>query len=280
MKKYLSTLLLSCFATLSQAGSITTEIVQLPHPPNGSLVHFPEQQQLAVSGFSQFSRWLSLVDLTSYNSRLLSIPADAQYFNKAKFAGEKGASLVFLGLDGVSRLTKDASGTELLFATPSIYRVLDENRLREADFVVDLGSGLSDFLVADFQYTHLYRQQSDGSFNHFALKIPALVRSWRTSPDYTPRQHYLLDADQDKRTDLAFVWQGQLQLFLQQADGSFSTEPLTAAWPVRLSTEQEADQRNDAGRSYNGQNIDTLRDITDIDGDGIPDLVIRCAGAK
>jgi hypothetical protein len=163
----------------------------------------------------------------------------------------------------------------LLFATPSIYRVLDQNRLREADFVVDLGSGLSDFLIADFQYTHLYRQQSDGSFNHFALKIPALVRSSRSSPDYTPPQHYLLDADQDKRTDLAFVWQGQLQVFLQQADGSFSTEPLPAAWPVRLSTEQEADQRNDAGRSYNGQNIDTLRDITDIDGDGIPDLVIN-----
>ncbi|MBZ9611062.1 FG-GAP repeat domain-containing protein [Rheinheimera maricola] len=254
---------------------MTTQIIQLPHPPNGSLLHLAERKQLAVSGYSQFFRGLSLVDLTTYTSRPLSIPEDAQFFNQAKLVGEKAPTLVFLGLGGVSRLNSDGSGAKVLFTAQSIYRVLDQNRLREAEFVVDLGSGLTDFLIADFQYTHLYRQQSDGSFKHYALAIPAQVQSWRNSPDYTPRQHYIVDINQDNRPDIAFVWQGKVQLFLQQADGGFATEPVMADWPVTLSTEQEADQRNDAGRSYNGQNIDTLRDISDIDGDGVADLVIN-----
>lgn len=257
------------------AAQLDKVTVALQHPANGSIVHIPERQQLLVSGFSQFARWLSLVDLTDYKAQLLPIPADAQFFNKAILAGDSKPQLVFLGLGGISRLNADNTAAERLVSSTSLYRVLDQNRLREANFVVELGSGLTDFIIADFQHTHLYRQQADGSFNHYPLAIPALMQSWRASPDYNPRKSYLADVNQDGKTDLVFVWQGKFQAFLQQADGSFATEPATMNWPVALSTEQEADQRNDAGRSYSGQNIDTLRDITDIDGDGIADLVIN-----
>lgn len=249
--------------------------INLPHPPNGDMLQLAERKQLLVSGYSQFARWLSLVDLTDYSSRLLPVPDDAQFFSAANLAGETGEQLVFLGLGGISRLSKDGSYAQRIVAAESLYRVLDQNRLRSAEFVIDLGSGLSDFLIADFQHTHLYRQQADGSFSHYALQIPALVQSWRSSPDYTPRKHYIVDVNLDKKPDLLFVWQGKFQAFLQQADGSFSTAPALMDWPVALSTEQEADQRNDAGRSYSGQNIDTLRELTDLDGDGVPDLVIN-----
>jgi hypothetical protein len=260
---------------VAQASTITTQIIPLPHPPNGSVLHLAENKQLVLSGFSQFERWLSVVNLTDYSSRMLPIPDDAQYFSQATLAGSSGDTLVFLGLGGISVLSTDASYAQRIIASESIYRVLDKNRLRSADFVVDLGSGLSDFLIPDFQHTHLYRQRPDGSFAHYALQIPAQVRSWRESPDYSPRRHFVADVNADNKPDVLFVADGKFQLFIQQADGSFSTEPVIADWAVRLSTEQEADQRNDAGRSYNGQNIDTLRDITDIDGDGIVDLVIN-----
>ncbi len=262
-------------AMFSVAAEPELKKVSLPHPPNGDILHLAERRQLLVSGFSQFARWLSLTDLHDYSARLLPVPDDAQFFAKAILAGDTRPQLVFLGLGGVSRLSEDGSYAQRLVAADSLYRVLDQNRLRTADFVLELGSGLSDFLIADFQHTHLYRQQADGSFRHYPLRIPALVQSWRTSPDYTPRRHFIADVNQDGKADLLFVWQGKIQLFLQQADGSFNTEPVAADWPVALSTEQEADQRNDAGRSYSGQNIDTLRDITDIDGDGIADLVIN-----
>ena len=262
-------------ASFVSDAAIEVKKVSLPHPPNGSVLHLADNKQLLVSGFSQFDRWLSLVDLTDYSSRLLPIPDDAQYFSQAKLAGAQGDTLVFLGLGGISVLSPDGLYARRIISGESIYRVLDRNRLRQADFTLDLGSGLTDFLLADFQYVHLYRQQTDGSFIHYPLTIPAQVRSWRNSPDYTPRRHYVADINGDERQDIVFVAEGRFQLFLQQADGSFLTTPLIADWPVTLSTEQEADQRNDAGRSYNGQNIDTLRDITDIDGDGIVDLVIN-----
>lgn len=277
VKTIFATTLLCAVAALplAQASTITTQIIPLPHPPNGSVLHLAKNKQLALSGFSQFERWLSLVNLTDYSSRMLPIPDDAQYFSQATLAGSSGETLVFLGLGGVSVLSADYSYAQRIVTSESIYRVLDKNRLREADFVVDLGSGLSDFLIPDFQHTHLYRQQADGSFVHYPLTVSAQMRSWRNSPDYTPRRHFIADVNNDSRQDIVFVADGKFQLFLQQADGSVNTQPIVADWPVTLSTEQEADQRNDAGRSYNGQNIDTLRDISDIDGDGIVDLVIN-----
>lgn len=273
--KFAASYLVLLFCSLACADAAELKKVSLQHPPNGDMLQLTERQQLLVSGYSQFARWLSLVDLTDYSSRLLPVPDDAQFFSAATLAGEQAKQLVFLGLGGVSRLSKDGSYAQRIVAAESLYRVLDQNRLRSAGFVIDLGSGLSDFIVADFQHTHLYRQQTDGSFVHYALQIPAFMQSWRSSPDYSPRKHYIVDVNLDKKPDLLFVWQGKFQAFLQQADGSFSTQPLVLPWLVTLSTEQEADQRNDAGRSYSGQHIDTLRDITDIDGDGLPDLVVN-----
>lgn len=276
MKKISALLLaLGCVCVDALAAELDRVTIALQHPANGNMVHLPQRQQLLVSGFSQFARWLSVVDLTDYKVQMLPIPDDAQFFNKAVLAGDSKPQLVFLGLGGISRLNAANTVAERLVSSTSLYRVLDQNRLREANFVIDLGSGLSDFIIADFQHTHLYRQQADGSFRHYPLQIPAAVQSWRASPDYSPRKPYLADVNMNGKTDLVFVWQGQFQAFLQQTDGSFATEPVAMAWPVALSTEQQADQRNDAGRSYSGQNIDTLRDITDIDGDGIADLVIN-----
>lgn len=250
-------------------------VVPLTHQPNGDMLHLVNNKQLAVSGFNQFSRSLSLIDLTNFNSNTVAIPDDAQFFQLANLAGMTNTQLVFLGIDGISALDPATNQVRRLLQTESIYRVVDSSRLRSADFVVDLGSGLSDFIVPDFQYTHLYRQQTDGSFKHFALKVPALVVSWRNEPRYEPRRHFLADVNADSMTDLVFVWQGRFHSFLQLQDGSFSTTSQLTDWPVVLSTEQEADQRNDAGRSYTGQFIDTLRDITDIDADGVVDLVVN-----
>lgn len=248
--------------------------VQLIHPPNGDMLHIAERKQLFVSGYSQFERWLSVVELNSFVARSLSVPNDAQYFSSAKLGKDPLPQLVFLGIDGVSVLSADESSARQLFNTTSIYRVTDGARLRQADFVVDLGAGRSDFLIADFNKMHLFRQTEDGQFNHFPLELDALVTTWRERPDYQRRQHFIADVNLDGLADLVFVRHGKFIQFLQRSDGSFSITAAQTNWPVTVSTEQEADQRNDAGRSFEAQYIDTLRNITDIDGDGLPDLVI------
>ena len=266
------TLLLVSVHTKAAQPDITR--VQLVHPPNGDMLHVAERKQLYVSGFSQFERWLSVVDLNSFSARLLPLPEDAQFFASAKLGADPKPQLVFLGLDGVSLLSEDERSARQLLQTTSIYRVKDAARLRQADFVIDLGSGRSDFLIADFTKMHLFRQAEDGRFSYYPLELDAKVTTWRERPDYEGRQHFIADVNLDGLADLVFVRHGKFIQFIQGGDGSFKPEAEVASWPVTVSTEQEADQRNDAGRSFQAQYIDSLRDITDIDGDGLPDLVI------
>lgn len=250
-------------------------VIPLGHPANSSIVHLADNKQLAVAGYSQFERWLSLVNLDNFQATGVQVPADIQFFDVARLAGTTRQQLVLLGERGITALDPETFHSRLLVETPSLYRVTDQSRLRQQKFVLDLGSGLSDFLVADFQQTYLYRQQADGSFIAYALALPALVQNWRNQSEYEPRRHFVVDVNQDGLADLLFVQQGQFKVFLQQNDGSFTTEALTPDWPVTLATEQQADQRSDAGRSYSNDNIDRLHDITDLDGDGIVDLIIN-----
>lgn len=274
----------STFSAASYAFPMDRVTVNLQHPANGSIVHLPAQNTLLVSGFSQFERWLTAVDLANYQTYALPIPAQAQFISQAKLAGHDAEQLVFLATDGIyhyQQYPATANSAPSGVITPllnssSLFRVADAVRLRERTFTLDLGSGLSDFIIPDFQHTHLYRQQADGSFVHYALPVAARVQTWNNNrADYTGRRHYVLDVNQDGLADLLFVQQGRFEAFLQQADGSFSLEPFVPDWPVMVSTEQQADQRSDAGRSYSGQNIVTLEALTDLDGDGIPDIVLN-----
>lgn len=277
-------LVLALFSSAVVAKQLDKVTIELGHPANGNMVHLEEAKLLAVSGFSQFERWLSLVSLTGdFKVQPVSIPANAQYFSQARLIATDRTqnkpvsrqALVFLTLDGISAYYPQTGQTEPLISSPSLYRVLDKNRLRSSEFVLELGSERADFLIPDFNHSHLFRQQTDGSFKQYSLNIDALVTSWRDSPSYEPRRYYIADVDSDGRRDLVFIAGGKFQVFYQLADGAFNTEPVTQNWPVALSTEQQADQRNDAGRSYTGQNIDSVRDITDIDGDGIADIVVN-----
>ncbi|WP_423186191.1 FG-GAP repeat domain-containing protein [Alishewanella sp. d11] len=254
--------------------------VPLSHPANGSLMVLAEQQQLVVSGFSQFDRWLTTVNLTDFTSRALPIPTTSQFFDQATLANFTAPQLILLGTDGIYHYANLQAGEDaslrLLVATPSLFRVVDGVRLRQRNLGVNLGSGLTDFLIPDFEHVHLYRQQADGQFQHYPLPVPARIQTWNNNrADYSGRRHYVLDVNQDGLVDLVFLQQGGFAVFLQAEDGSFSTTPVYPDWPVALSTEQEADQRSDAGRNYSGQQIRSVEAITDLDGDGLVDIVVN-----
>ncbi|MEH8020623.1 VCBS repeat-containing protein [Rheinheimera metallidurans] len=248
--------------------------IPLAHPANGSLLVLPKKQQLLVSGFNQFERWLSQVSLADFSVTPIDIPNNAQFFSSAILANISAEQLVFLTTDGVS-LRAENGAIKPLVTSSSLYRVLDPSRLREHNFVIHLGSELSDFLIPDFNHLQLYRQQPDGQFVHYALKTPALLESWNKGLNYQARPYYLLDTNMDGLLDIVVVQQGQFYAFLQQSDGAFLTDAQALAWPVSLSTEQQSDQRNDAGSTYAGKHIDSLNKITDIDGDGVLDIVVN-----
>lgn len=280
MRRYFVPLVFLLGLGSTAAGSVYAfemDKVQVPlaHPANGSLVLLGEQH-LLVSGFSQYERWLTAVNLTDFSTRVLPIAGNAQFFDTATLVDFSGPQLIMLTTDGIYHYPNEATADpRLLVPTTSIFRVADAVRLRQRNLAVDLGSGLTDLLIPDFDVTHLYRQQRDGSFQHYPLAVPARVQTWNNNrADYTGRRYYVLDVNQDGLRDLVFVQQGRFDVFLQSPDGSFNSTALDPGWPIALSTEQEADQRSDAGRSYTGQQIRSLESIQDLDGDGLPDIVV------
>lgn len=260
------------------AEELTLERVQLQleHPANGSLLKLPEQPYLLVSGFNQYQRWLSLVDTKNFSVSGLPIPDNAQFFSKAQLAGYELPQLVFWGTDGLYRMSLPDGDYQRLIAVSSVHRVLDPVRLRQRNFTLELGSELSDFFIPDFTSSHLLRQNADGSFRHYELQLPSRIQSWQSNRlDYQPRRPFVVDTNGNGRKDLLVVDQGRFWAFEQAEDGSFATEPKALGWAVPLSTERTLDQRNDAGRSYQGQQLDRLFDVRDMNGDGIADLVME-----
>lgn len=269
-------LLLVLSSALSSELDLERVRVQLEHPANGSLMLLKEQPYLLASGFDQYQRWLSVIDTQSYSVQPLQIPSQAQFFDQARLAGTEQTQLVFWATDGIYRADLGNGSYQRLVEVDSVQRVVDPVRLRQRRFVLDLGSELSDFLLPDFAAVQLLRQQSDGSFQQFSLQVDSQVQTWQSRRlSYEPRRHYVLDGNGNGLKDLLFVVQGQFLLFEQAADGSFATEGQVLDWSVPLSSERDADQRNDAGRSYQGQQMDRLFAVRDMNGDGIADLVIE-----
>ncbi|MEE2022982.1 FG-GAP repeat domain-containing protein [Alkalimonas mucilaginosa] len=261
---------------LAIAEELTLERVQLQleHPANGSLLKLPGQPYLLVSGFNQYQRWLSLINTVDFTVTQLEIPAAAQFFSKATLAGFEQPQLVFWGIDGLYQMRLPDGQYQRLLELNSVHRVLDPVRLRQRNFTLDLGGELTDFFIPDFTESYLLRQQADGSFRQYRLQLPSRIQSWQSSLDYQPRRPFVLDSNGSGRQDLVVVEDGRFWAFLQADDGSFSEQPTALDWPVPLSTERTLDQRIDAGRSYQGLQLDRLFDVQDMNGDGIPDLVM------
>lgn len=267
-------LLLSCFAIQVYAQTLSSVTVPLGHPANGAIQKIGGS--LAVSGHSAQERWLSLVDLGAFKHTTVEIPAEAQFYSRMTLAGNDTEQLVFLTETGISVYLSETGKSQTLVESPSIYPLVDQQRLRFLELAMDVNdSGLSDLLIPDFNAYHLSIQQSDGDFRAFRLAIDARARSWDNTSQYTPRQPHLVDINLSGKTDIVFVRDGKLLAFTQQEDGSFSEQPLIIDPGVGLSLDHEADIRSGDGRDFDGLAVNRLHEFLDLDGDGMADLVVR-----
>lgn len=280
-------------AAAVQAVSFQAKQVKLEHPANGKLLKLDDNPWLLVSGHNAEHRWLSAVNLTSWQAQQIAIPTTGQFFQQARLAGFNGGQLVMLTTDGIAHYqfasqstkvnTASADGQAVpagswrsLLTSSSMYRVVDDKRLNSLPFTVDVNNDqLTDFLLADFNAYQLWVQQADGSFRHFSLAIAAQMKAFDEDPTYMARRPWLVDLDLDGRTDVAFAKDDTLQLFLQRSDGSFSTDAQTVALGVGLTPDKQAQLRGGDGRSFKGLQIKRLERLADINGDGLMDLVVQ-----
>lgn len=254
--------------------SFSLKTIPLNHPANGDLVHL--DGQLAVSGHNSETRWLSLVDLTRFNALALPIPENAQFFAAAQLAGYADKQLLLLTTEGVSRFDAQAQGFTPLFTSPSLYPVADTKRLWQLDIVTDVNDdGLSDLLIPDFVYYHLYVQNAQGQFTHFRLPVESQSNLWGKEPNFLPRKAYVFDFTLNGKMDIVFVRDDTLVVFAQNEDGGFSDSAgVFKPGPV-ISSDKHANVRTNEGRDFSQLVINRVHDLQDLDGDGLTDLVIR-----
>lgn len=270
---HIACLVISSLAVPVSAQSFTLKTVELGHPANGDLIQVGPS--IAVSGHGSNERWLSLIDLKDFSAIAVDIPSNAQFFSKMRLAGAEREQLVFLTAKGVYALQENK--LKELAKTSSMFPVVDHKRLPHLDIALDINnSGLSDLLIPDFTAHHLLVQQPEGNFKHYRFAIDAEVqmREFNT-PHFMPRRAFPVDINLDNKKDVVFLRDGKLLAFLQQSDGSFSEQPKIITPNMAISLDGEANIRSGEGRSFEGLTIYRMQDFTDLDGDGMADMVIR-----
>lgn len=150
--------------------------------------------------------------------------------------------------------------------------------LSQIEFIYDINKDYQDdAIIADFESLQVWVGQTDGSLIKQTLPIKAEVSKDGDSAIYTPATVFLADMNKDGIADIAKADDGQLRVFLQQENGTFSTETLSVPiqnsihgidwWYKRDSTGEGLDQSHLRYRK--------LEKLQDINNDQIPDMVVR-----
>lgn len=172
-----------------------------------------------------------------------------------------------------------------LISISSIYGSPVFGSIPKMDLFRDLnGDGLDDFIIPDFNGFQVFIQNVDGGFNDpVNVYAPPLVEmSYNNNfPWYQPRQSFLSDITLDGRKDLTFWVDNRFSVYRQARDGSFNADPLRINSSVKFDYDglermnlamQDEDQSNNSAKA--------LFQISDFDGDGIPDLVTLSMRSK
>jgi hypothetical protein len=264
----------SGYSLLAAGQVFTLKTVPLTHPANGDVLQV--DNFLAVSGHDANKRWLSLIDLQDFSTKIVTLPDNAQFFSKMKLANKENEQLVFLTTQGIAVYNPTNNQSTPLLQSTSVHPVVDRKRFRQFDLALDINdSGLSDLLIPDFTVYHLFVQANDGSFEHYQLPIDTQVEMWGKTPNFSPRKPYIVDINLDGKNDVVFVRDGQLVSFLQQADGRFAEQVQIMTPGMKISLDNEANVRGGDGRSFDGLEIYRVHDFTDLNNDGRADLIIR-----
>ena len=189
-------------------------------------------------------------------------------------------SLYFLSSEQLLKL--DVSGEQLAFKSlMTISPLIMTSRpdfISRGSFVRDLNKdGLDDFIITSLNQAELLIQQADASLLKQFLPIKPQVLLYRDGARYIEANLYFADLNLDGRNDIVKVAEGELELYAQRPDGTFSTiakyQPVSLAisgldwWNKRDAYGEALDQSDLVYRK--------VEQLKDINNDGLVDMVVR-----
>lgn len=238
-------------------------------------INSKKQRQVAIYKFD--------LNADTYVQHEQLIIADNVFAIDLGVANAKGQqSLYFLTKNSITKyipaqLNQAAKIVEVQTVS-SMYLADVADSLRQLDFVQDLNDDkLDDFVLPSFEQFNLWLSNEGDSYVQQSLDIPALHELENDSIRYQKPELFLQDMNQDGKTDIVQVQQGQLKVYQQKPNSQFSLSAYSIEiapgifglnwWEMKGPNGQDLDQSNLKHRQ--------VKDIIDLNGDAIPDIAVQ-----
>ncbi|WP_447132485.1 FG-GAP repeat domain-containing protein [Paraglaciecola aestuariivivens] len=165
-----------------------------------------------------------------------------------------------------------------LLAISSMYLAEVADSLRQQDFANDINQDfIDDFTLAGFETFNLWLSNGEKGYIAQSLAIPAKHELENNSIRYQKPELFFHDMNQDGKTDLVQVQQGQLKVYQQNLDASFdlAAESIAIAPSIYGINWWEMTGPNGQGLDQSDLKHRQVKSILDLNADSLPDLAVQ-----
>ncbi|WP_133468269.1 FG-GAP repeat domain-containing protein [Paraglaciecola marina] len=160
----------------------------------------------------------------------------------------------------------------------SLYLVNIADVFIHQNFIQDINDdGLNDIVLQSFESLNLWLSDCCGLRHPQKLPIDSRIEMEEGRVSFYENKLFFEDMNFDAKTDLIIVEQGNLKVFQQQPDMQFSVKPILIPLAQTIHGLNWWDMKGPNGRDLNQSNLEhrTVKEVTDLNGDGIPDLAVQ-----
>lgn len=168
-------------------------------------------------------------------------------------------------------------------AIKSLYLAPEAAYLRRGDFVHDLNNDtFDDVVVTNFNEIVLFIGRDNSQFVRQVLPVKPKMSLEQKTISYTPVTLFFADVNFDNRTDIARLGEGEIGFYLQLENGQFNETADYISVNPSISSLEWWTKRDESGEQLDQSNLESrmLDALRDLDGDGIPDMVVKYSKAS
>jgi hypothetical protein len=276
--------------------------IKLPKRSNGPFFSLDKQtnNKWLFSGYEDLSKWLIYTEFNDSfqaKSKVIELPTNTLFIDG--FDGPNGEEVYFLANDGVYQVDLKSGAYHLISAVRHLYRYGNRASLVLQNFAKDInGDNIADFVLNDSDGIRVLLSQakiqdivtpekpaqiasSSGEptryipiqYSNQLLPIIPKVRYFDQGADFDPREHYLLDINNDNILDFSAIINNELNVF-RQTNGQFDESPKIIALPSTLTNETNARFGFGNGQDQSKLSIKRPFHLQDFNNDNLIDLVV------
>ncbi len=189
--------------------------------------------------------------------------------------------LLFLRPGEILRYDLDSRSLRKWRDASSYFRQQRDGAISQLDFLTDLDTdGYDDLRLPDFDGYRVSLQQAGGRFgDESLLKQSVLMKLSEGDVTFSARDLFTGDMNFDELPDLLY-WSGDtIGFYAQDPAAQYASDPVERASGLGVLSKEEIQRLEDNRGSVdlNGLTERDIESITDLNGDGIPDLIAEAA---